>query len=611
MAQPQIQLWLAVVFALNCACSTSASAGEPISPREFEQARISDVWKKYADRLKFGHGQTLALVDDGCKLSLPQWQAKINGVPKVLVSYDSVDGDDNPQHEGRGYHGSTIGIPSSVNYDGKLGVAFNNQVAVIRGLECCHCKIADSKSLAAALQWVLDNHEKYRITTVNLAPVDDLEHATPVATEIDDKLTKLRVAGIWVSAPAGNHNFTGGISWPACQPNCFAIGAVRVGKDEVYLDRHAKIDLVVPAAATSSSNAFACGSVMLLREAILQSKYDWKQHADNLPAAMLVILQKTGKEVVDPGTKLTFRRLDLLAAVEHVFAQATTAEVKNEVKEGDAEKKLTDLGGQFQPATGAPAQLSFRDCSKLGKAEFELISSLTTLKKLTMYGSCKGLTDETLPLLAKLTELEELNTDGIQVTDDGLKALATLPNLRGLSFFHPSWGSKEFVGKGVAHFATLPKLERLTIAGSPFNDEGMAAVGKLIQLTSFSTWHTFQTEAGNQHLLQLTKLKALRLGQRLRKYDGKPNPPSLSDATLDVLAQMKSLETLGLDEARLSHAALLKLKALPNLKKLTLERIDISNEDLERLKKDLPNVAFDVKPLTDEQRAALDKMLKP
>lgn len=309
-----------VVLLLGCV--RSVPAAEPTNPREFAQARITDVWAKYEGQLSFGRGQTLALVDDGCKMNMPQWQAKVNGVPKVLVTYDSVDGDTDPKHEGRGYHGSTIGIPSSVNHDGKLGVAFNNQVAVVRGLECCHCKISDRKTLAAALQWVLDHHAEHRITAVNLAPVDDLEHGEPVATEIDDKLAKLRAAGVWVSAPAGNHNFTKGISWPACQPNCVAIGAVRVGEDKVYLDRHAKIDLVVPAAATSSSNAIACGSVMILREAIDKAKYDWKQHADNLPAAMLVILQQTGKEVADPGTQLTFRRLDLLAAVDHVFAQA-------------------------------------------------------------------------------------------------------------------------------------------------------------------------------------------------------------------------------------------------------------------------------------------------
>ena len=122
-----------------------------------------------------------------------------------------------------------------------------------------------------------------------------------------------------MSAPAGNHNFTKGISWPACQPNCFAIGAVKPGKDEVYLDRHAKIDLVVPAAATSSSNAIACGAVLLLREAILRASYDWKKDGPNLPAAMMAILQRTGPAVKDPASGLTFRRLDLKAAIDYVF----------------------------------------------------------------------------------------------------------------------------------------------------------------------------------------------------------------------------------------------------------------------------------------------------
>jgi len=241
-------------------------------------------------------------------------------LPKVRVSYDAVDGDNNPQHEGRGYHGSTIGIPSSLNYQGKWGVAYNNQVAVVRAVECCHCHIKESKTLAAGLQWVIDHHKQHRITTVNLAPVDDLAHAKPVTTEIDEKLARLRKLGVWVSAPAGNHNFTKGISWPACQPNCFAIGAVKAGKDEVYLDRHAKIALVVPAGATSSSNAIVCGAVMLLREAIEKTGYKWQADGKNLPEAMMSILQETGVAVKDPGTEQTFRRLDLAAALQHVYA---------------------------------------------------------------------------------------------------------------------------------------------------------------------------------------------------------------------------------------------------------------------------------------------------
>ena len=311
--------WLTLVLPFSFTGNLTLSQ-EPAQPAGFAHARIPDAWQKYQHRLTFGKAQTLALVDDGCDLSLPQWSASDGDQPKVLVSYDSVDGDDNPQHEGRGYHGSTLGIPSSVNYQGQWGVAYNNQLAVIRALECCHCKLTDAATLAAGLQWVIDHHQEYRITTVNLAPVDDLAHPLPVPTPIDSKLSKLRELGIWVSAPTGNHNFTEGISWPAIQPDCFAVGAVRAGKDEVFLDRIAEVDLLVPAGATSSSNAILCGAAMLLREAIETTDYDWKQHAATLPAAMMALFQQTGVPVTDPTTQHRYRRLDLLAALDAVFA---------------------------------------------------------------------------------------------------------------------------------------------------------------------------------------------------------------------------------------------------------------------------------------------------
>lgn len=311
--------WQPAIFAAILTAPQATVAGEPADPPAFAHAGVTAAWEAYRDRLSFGKGQTLALVDDGCKLAMPEWASVDGEIPKVLVSYDSVDGDENPQHEGKGYHGSTIGIPSSVNHAGKLGVAFNDQVAVIRALECCHCNVQDSKTLAVGLRWVIDHHQEFRITTVNLAPVDDLEHGEPVPTEIDVELRTLRELGIWVSAPAGNHAFVNGISWPACQPFTFAIGAVTPGKDTVYLDRHAKIDLLVPAGATSSSNAIACGAAMLLREAIEKTEYNWKQDGPNLPQAMLQIMQKTGAVVDDPPSKLTFRRLDVKAALDFVF----------------------------------------------------------------------------------------------------------------------------------------------------------------------------------------------------------------------------------------------------------------------------------------------------
>lgn len=330
---PTRRQWLATVgvlglggLGLPVAGLPSAIAQEPVEPISFVHAGIIDAWRAYGDRLSFGRDQTLALVDDGCDLALPEWSTPVDGVPKVLVSYDSVSDDDDPRHEGKGYHGSTIGVPSSLNHKGRRGVAWNNQVAVIRALECCHCHVRDSVSLAKGLAWIVKHHRQHRITTVNLAPVDDLAHGEPVPTGIDAPLKQLRELGIWVSAPTGNHDFRDGISWPACQPFCFAIGAVKpvsptpaAEAEVVYLDRHRKVDLVVPAAATSSSNALVCGGAMLLREAIEIRKFDWKPWGNTLPEAQLAIFQKTGVPVHDPGTGLTFRRLDLKAALDFVW----------------------------------------------------------------------------------------------------------------------------------------------------------------------------------------------------------------------------------------------------------------------------------------------------
>lgn len=111
------------IMALLLVMLALSRAGEPVNPVEFRHARITDTWAKYAQVLTFGRGQTLALVDDGCKLALPEWTALVDGVPKVRVTHDAVGGDADPKHEGRGYHGSTIGIPSSLNLNGKWGVA--------------------------------------------------------------------------------------------------------------------------------------------------------------------------------------------------------------------------------------------------------------------------------------------------------------------------------------------------------------------------------------------------------------------------------------------------------------------------------------------------------
>ncbi len=240
--------------------------------------------------------------------------------------------------------------------------------------------------------------------------------------------------------------------------------------------------------------------------------------------------------------------------------------------------------------------------------DFRTLGSCKSLKNLTITG--KTLNDDTLPLLKGLTELEYLSTNATALSDEGYRHFTAFKNLKSLSLFHPSWAKNDFTGRGLAHLKELPKLERLTFAGSTAGDEAMEAIGQITQLKEFRTWHTAQTQAGNAYLVNLPNLTALMIGQRLPK-SGKPSPPSLDETTIATLAKIKSLEQLELFEIRLSAKGLTPLKDLPKLKRLSIHTADISEGDVEAVRKQLPNAKIDFKPLTAEDReATLVKKLK-
>jgi hypothetical protein len=269
-----------------------------------------------------------------------------------------------------------------------------------------------------------------------------------------------------------------------------------------------------------------------------------------------------------------------------IHALAVLALIPGSVGADDAEigKLLKAKGVEITKLKGVVTAVTVQDGPKLTDEDFRQITRLTHLKTLSLN---RCLNDEGLSQLMPLEELENLQTNGAQITDDGIKPLARLKNLKNVSFFHPG---KSFSGAGLVHLADLPNLERLTVAGSlAFNDDGMAAVAKLKGLKEFRTWHAGSTNEGIKKLKELKNLKSLHLGQRLTYKQ----PACPTDETIAVLAELASLESLQLDEARLSFTALRQLKQLPALKKLTLGGIDIAKEDVDRLKLELPQAKIE------------------
>ena len=316
-----------LIFALFFTVSTvhtlsAVDLGKPFNPKEFASAGIVESWEKYGDVLTWGKGQTLAVLDDCCDVDVPQWKVVLPWGPKVIASWNSMESTDNLRPVGSAYHRTTVAYPSSLNFEGTHGVAFNNQIAPVRCATAVHLRKDETASIVRALEWVLANRERLNITAVNLSVLDDQPHPEDMASAIDVPLKALREAGVWVSAPCGNNGHTTGISWPASSAYCFAIGATNPVRGVPYLDRFAHTDILFPAAATSTSNACLVGSSQVLREAIEKTEYDWKSKGATLPDTMLAILKETGGTVRDSATGVDFRVANLRSALDHIFQVA-------------------------------------------------------------------------------------------------------------------------------------------------------------------------------------------------------------------------------------------------------------------------------------------------
>jgi hypothetical protein len=125
----------------------------------------------------------------------------------------------------------------------------------------------------------------------------------------------------------------------------------------------------------------------------------------------------------------------------------------------------------------------------LGKLEY-----LTTLNI-----AYKGLTNRDLAALPPLPRLQEFRMGPNLVSDDGLKHLAGMKELRRLMLH-----GVKIVGPGLAHLKDSSQLERLDLGGTDLNDSGIPhIVANFKRLRRFDFLHTKVTPEG---LLQLAEL---------------------------------------------------------------------------------------------------------
>lgn len=240
------------------------------------------------------------------------------------------------------------------------------------------------------------------------------------------------------------------------------------------------------------------------------------------------------------------------------------------------------------------------------------LSELQSLEELNL-GS-RGITDEGISQVAKLTNLRELTLFGCtEITNEALAKISTLKHLErlsinvcpkvtiaGISYLNAIPGLIELDAQGmeqdnsILNISKLTKLEKLflipkiKVAGDhiirePVRDQDLQCLANLKNLKNFQIGNVGQiSDSGMAHLAGLTNLEILIISGR-----------DLTDDGLKYLANMKKLGRLIISGGKFTDKGLRHLEGLKSLGAIELEgESNFTVAGLRRLRAELPNLAL-------------------
>ena len=240
-------------------------------------------------------------------------------------------------------------------------------------------------------------------------------------------------------------------------------------------------------------------------------------------------------------------------------------------------------------------------CTPYGLTDAEMagIATLQTVNEMEIVAT--KLTDAGLASLARLRNLQVLHLEGTpMMTDEGLKALATLPKLRHLRLSGP------FTDKGWAYLAALPSLKVLWLETPNATEEGLRYLARTGSLERLCLPYLDRiSDRGLTYLKSMPKLMALGVGDAHSADAGVailaslPNlevlalkgSPALSDGALKPLASMPKLRALEIYNSRITEQGLASLAACKKLDSIQIKSsVPVSQEAVARLKTELPSL---------------------
>ena len=224
---------------------------------------------------------------------------------------------------------------------------------------------------------------------------------------------------------------------------------------------------------------------------------------------------------------------------------------------------------------------ALRDLRKLylslGQADDAIWPAICRLRKLnTLELGRSGITDEGLKNLKYLPELKSLNLSGTQTGDQGLAHICdSCPKLTKLSLINT-----RITSRGTSHLSHLKSLRELDLVQTRVGDKGLKPLEDLRSLTELGLESTSISNSGLKHLSSLTSLKGLTI-----------HDTAITERGLIHLERLSKLNTFYLC-VRVSAIGLKSLKKLRSLQNLYIGDV-MSREERDALQEQLPGICVE------------------
>jgi Leucine-rich repeat (LRR) protein len=237
------------------------------------------------------------------------------------------------------------------------------------------------------------------------------------------------------------------------------------------------------------------------------------------------------------------------------------------------------------------------DAGSITVKELEILSKMKSLEEIFVNCSRNDWGDNTSEVLTELAKSLDLKSLHIckGVTDEVLMSLTDMQSLQELDIYD---SGVQITGEGIAALAEIPSLRKLTIMDMELPSElQWEALGKLSSL-EYLELESIRSRITDVHIALLSDLRHLKylyISSSYVMHTGGNGSLDITEKALIYISNLKALEHLNLSGVIFTDAELQHLAELPALKLIIFYYSDVSQEGLRRLQEKLPALSYSIR----------------